>query len=76
LVEIGNGSDSDVNSDDATEYYQPISAIDDDGSSDGENANDFHQIPNGYTAHGGAENGISTLDLNDDGVKSSAFCRQ
>lgn len=66
MVENGNGSDSDVNSDDATEYYQPISAVDDDGSSDGENANDFHQIPNGYTAHGGAENGISMLDLNDD----------
>jgi len=71
LVENGNGSDSDVNSDDATEYYQPISAVDDDGSSDGEDANDFHQIPNGYTAHGGAVNGISMLDLNDEGVKSS-----
>ncbi|KAJ1384529.1 hypothetical protein SESBI_42475 [Sesbania bispinosa] len=62
IDENGNGSDSDANSDDAPEYYQPISAVDDDGISDGENGVEFRQLPNGY---GGAENGISSLNLND-----------
>ncbi|XP_061359938.1 uncharacterized protein LOC133303982 [Gastrolobium bilobum] len=67
IEENGNGSDSDANSDDAPEYYQPISAVDDDGNSDGEHGVEFHQLPNGYSSgHGVAENGISSLDLNDD----------
>ncbi|CAL5202601.1 unnamed protein product [Lathyrus oleraceus] len=63
IEENGHGSDSDANSEDGLEYYQPISAVDDDGSSDGEHG-EFQHLPNGYSVHGGAENGISTLDLN------------
>ncbi|CAJ2640401.1 hypothetical protein L195_g011650 [Trifolium pratense] len=65
IEENGHGSDSDANSDDASEYYQPISAVDEDGSSDGENGIEFQQLPNGYSVHGGAENGIAMLDLSD-----------
>lgn len=65
MVENGHGSDSDTNSEEALEYYQPISSVDDDGSSDGEHGVELQQLPNGYGLHGGAENGISTLDLND-----------
>lgn len=64
-----NGSDSDTNPDEAPEYYQPISAVgdDDDGdvNSDEEHSHHFHQLPNGYCSHQ-AENGMSSLDLNDD----------
>ncbi|XP_047177792.1 uncharacterized protein LOC124844825 [Vigna umbellata] len=69
IEENGNGSDSDVNSDDAPEYYQPISALDDDESSDG---GEFRQLPNGFFVHGVTENGISSLDLNDVVEKSSS----
>ncbi|KAE9598649.1 hypothetical protein Lal_00022531 [Lupinus albus] len=66
VQENGNGSDSDTNSDESQEYYQPISAVDDgDGNSDGEHGDEFNQLPNGYCVHDGAENGISYLDLND-----------
>ncbi|XP_004500317.1 uncharacterized protein [Cicer arietinum] len=65
IEENGQGSDSDTNSDDTPEYYQPISAVDDDGSSDGEHGMEFQQLPNGYRVHSGSENGISMLDLND-----------
>ncbi|KAL5077129.1 hypothetical protein RYX36_016113 [Vicia faba] len=60
IEENGHGSDSDANSEDALEYYQPISAVDDDG----EHGVEFQQLPNGYSVHR-AENGISMLDLND-----------
>ncbi|KAL2333025.1 hypothetical protein Fmac_014238 [Flemingia macrophylla] len=63
IEDNGNGSDSDANSDDAPEYYQPISAVDDDGSYDGEHGGEFRQLPNGFAVHGVAENGISSLDL-------------
>ncbi|TKY47206.1 hypothetical protein E2542_SST29263 [Spatholobus suberectus] len=72
IEENGNGSDSDANSDDAQEYYQPISAVEDGGSSDGEHRGDFRQLPNGFVVHGVAENGISSLDLNDGVEKSSS----
>ncbi|XP_020210981.1 uncharacterized protein LOC109795840 [Cajanus cajan] len=72
IEDNGNGSDSDANSDDAPEYYQPISAVDDDGSSDGEHGGEFGQLPNGFAVHGVAENGISSLDLSDGVEKSSS----
>lgn len=71
-IENGDGSDSDANSDDAPEYYQPISAADDDGNSDGEHGGEFRQLPNGFAVHSAAENGISSLDLNDVAEKSSS----
>ncbi|CAJ1960481.1 unnamed protein product [Sphenostylis stenocarpa] len=69
IEDNGNGSDSDANSDDATEYYQPISAVDDDESSNG---GEFRQLPNGFSVHSVTENGISSLDLNDVVDKSSS----
>ncbi|WJZ89160.1 hypothetical protein VitviT2T_008399 [Vitis vinifera] len=70
----GGGSDSDTNSEDSPEYYQPISAVDSDGEASDqvnsdedheEHASDFHRLPNGYCGHV-AENGVSSLNLNDD----------
>ncbi|KAL7081960.1 hypothetical protein ACP275_14G071100 [Erythranthe tilingii] len=56
-------SDSESNSDDSSEYYQPISTAD--GEDEEEtNASDqdpnlnFHRLPNGWV-----ENGLSSLDL-------------
>ncbi|OIV95070.1 hypothetical protein TanjilG_10890 [Lupinus angustifolius] len=55
----GNESDSDANSNESPEHYQPISAVEDNyDNSDGEHHVEFHQLPN-------AKNGISYLDLND-----------
>lgn len=71
-VENGNGSDSDPNSDDAPEYYQPISAVDDDGSSDDKHDGELRHVPNGFAVHVVAKNGISSLDLNDIAEKSSS----
>ncbi|KAK7305473.1 hypothetical protein VNO77_43379 [Canavalia gladiata] len=65
IEENGNGSDSDANSDDAPEYYEPISVANEDSSSDEEHGVEFRQLPNGYGVHGVAENGISSLDLNE-----------
>ncbi|CAL0334968.1 unnamed protein product [Lupinus luteus] len=65
VQENGNGSDSDTNSDESQEYYQPISAVDDgDGNSDGEDGVELNQLSNGYCVHDGVENGILHLDLN------------
>ncbi|RZB80757.1 hypothetical protein D0Y65_030463 [Glycine soja] len=72
IEENGNGSDSDSNSDYAPEYYQPISAVEDSGSSDDEQDGEFRHLPNGFAAHGVVENGISSLDLNDVTEKSSS----
>ncbi|KAK7301666.1 hypothetical protein RJT34_12537 [Clitoria ternatea] len=63
--ENGNGSDSDKNSDQAPEYYQPISAADYNGSSDGDHGDDFQQVANDYIMHGMTQNGISSMDLNE-----------
>ncbi|KAL7124719.1 hypothetical protein ABFS83_14G067600 [Erythranthe nasuta] len=59
-------SDSESNSDDSSEYYQPISTAD--GEDEEEtNASDqdpnlnFHRLPNGWV-----ENGLSSLDLTDE----------
>jgi len=71
-VENGNGRDSDANSDDAPEYYQPISAVDDDGSSDDEHGRELRHVPNGFAVHVVTKNGISSLDLNDIAEKSSS----
>ncbi|XP_027335219.1 bone sialoprotein 2 [Abrus precatorius] len=65
IEENGNGSDSDANSDGSPEYYEPISAVDDEGSSEGDDDVEFRQLPNGFGVHDVAENGISSLDLND-----------
>ncbi|XP_011003263.1 PREDICTED: uncharacterized protein LOC105110057 [Populus euphratica] len=71
-------SDTETNPDDTSEYYQPISAVDyDDSHSDQSNSDeeqhnnpqfsDFHQrhLDNGHCARQ-AEDGISTLNLNED----------
>ncbi|KAK4427453.1 hypothetical protein Salat_1514200 [Sesamum alatum] len=64
------GSDSDANSDDSPEYYQPISTVgsgDEDEDHDGDGVfpdqdpnRNFYHLPNGWV-----ENGISSLDLSD-----------
>ncbi|KAG6680961.1 hypothetical protein I3842_13G068900 [Carya illinoinensis] len=65
-----HGSDSDTNPDEAPEYYQPISAVDDDEvSSDEDHASGLHQhLTNGgyYTQSEEAGNGIASLEINDD----------
>ncbi|PON77999.1 hypothetical protein PanWU01x14_023530 [Parasponia andersonii] len=84
-----NVSDSDTNldEDDASEYYQPISAVDDDDHDDNDdNDEDRHGDQNGYGndvaglhshLHSNgyrvrqAENGVSSLGLNDDVERSS-----
>lgn len=71
-VENGNGSDSDANPDDAPEYYQLISVVDDDGSSDDEHGRELRHVPNGFAVHVVVKNGISSLDLNDIAEKSSS----
>ncbi|KAM4083531.1 hypothetical protein ACB094_08G064400 [Castanea mollissima] len=59
IQESGNGSDSDTNPDESPEYYQPISAVDDEESdqlsSDEDHASGFHRLPNG----------ISSLEITD-----------
>ncbi|KAK6271706.1 PREDICTED: uncharacterized protein LOC18591028 [Theobroma cacao] len=68
----GSGSDSDTNHDDAPEYYQPISAVDDDddedqdGFGDRVNSDEEHHsqnLSNGYVNR--VENGISSLHVGD-----------
>ncbi|OVA02799.1 hypothetical protein BVC80_9093g155 [Macleaya cordata] len=70
-------SDSEANSDDGPDYYQPISDVVDDEEADDEEADNsdhafdslasenpnFQSFSNG---HIGVQNGIYTLDLNDD----------
>ncbi|KAJ6345625.1 hypothetical protein OIU78_008311 [Salix suchowensis] len=71
-------SDTETNPDDTTEYYQPISAVDhDDSHSDQSNSDEehhnsphlsdyhHHHLDNGHCARQ-AEDGISTLTLNED----------
>ncbi|XP_047954773.1 uncharacterized protein LOC125200960 [Salvia hispanica] len=66
------GSDSDSNADDSSDYYQPISSVDngaedsDDTAGEGDLSDrdpnsTFHQLPNGWL-----ENGVSSLDISDD----------
>ena len=61
-----NESDSDMNPDETPEYYQPISAVEDEDSdqvsSDEDRASDFHRLPNG----------ISPLEINDDDVEEDS----
>ncbi|GAV58673.1 hypothetical protein CFOL_v3_02206 [Cephalotus follicularis] len=75
VQENASGSDSDTNPDDTSEYYQPISDTDyfDDQqvNSDEEHHSfqasdsEIHRLPNGYRTRE-AEDGIASLDLNDD----------
>ncbi|KAK6145234.1 hypothetical protein DH2020_022054 [Rehmannia glutinosa] len=78
------GSDSDTNSDDLQEYYQPISTVDNGGGEDEDEDEDeegdfsdqnpshnFHQLPNGW-----AENGVSSLDLSDDGEEEEELATE
>ncbi|KAF8402574.1 hypothetical protein HHK36_010660 [Tetracentron sinense] len=91
FLENAGGSDSDSNSDDSPDYYQPISAVEDENEdsdqglsieNDGDHVPDssdfnsfssenpnFHRFSNGFVH--GAENGISSLDLNDDDLENS-----
>ncbi|KAM7522027.1 hypothetical protein LguiA_011929 [Lonicera macranthoides] len=67
IQENAGGSDSDTNTEETPEYYQPISAggVDDEDLSDQDSDDDrdpnFHPLSNGYV-----ENGISALDLSDE----------
>lgn len=67
IEENGDGSDSDHNTDESPEYYQPISvgeyASDSDQSSDDTDSRFHHHLPNGYS--NGVVNGVSSLDLSD-----------
>ncbi|KAI5576772.1 hypothetical protein POPTR_009G077700v4 [Populus trichocarpa] len=78
LQDNNSESDTETNPDDTPEYYQPISAVDyDDSHSDQSNSDeehhnnphfsDYHQhhLDNGHCARQ-AEDGISTLNLNED----------
>ncbi|KAK6142046.1 hypothetical protein DH2020_013875 [Rehmannia glutinosa] len=67
------GSDSDTNSDELPEYYQPISTVDNGGGGDEDEdeegdfsdqnpSHNFHQLPNGWAENGG----VSSLDLSDE----------
>ncbi|KAL0533533.1 hypothetical protein IC582_027566 [Cucumis melo] len=67
--DIVDGSDSDTNSAEGSDYYEPISAIDGEESDIAESEDEtyssdthFHQLPNGC----GVENAVSSLTLNDD----------
>lgn len=64
------GSDSDSNSDDSPDYYQPISTVDGGGGEDEDEGGDFSdQDPNPNFHHlrnGWVENGVSSLDIRDD----------
>ena len=69
LADIADGSDSDTNSAEGSDYYEPISAIDGEESDIAESEDEtyssdphFHQLPNGC----GVENAVSSLTLNDD----------
>ncbi|KAL2470978.1 hypothetical protein Adt_39114 [Abeliophyllum distichum] len=74
-------SDSDTNSEEAFEYYQPISTVtgeDDDGALSDRNSDDdvvnnhysnFHPLPNGYASAHCVGNGFSSLDLSDEEEK-------
>ncbi|KAJ0083787.1 hypothetical protein Patl1_31004 [Pistacia atlantica] len=69
IHEIDDGSDSDTNTGDTPEYYQPISAVDDsDSDSDqvSSEASDgsIHSLPNGYYVNV-TENGVSRMDVNE-----------
>ncbi|KAK2642927.1 hypothetical protein Ddye_024690 [Dipteronia dyeriana] len=71
--EINGGSDSDTSLDDTPEYYQPISAVDqNDEDSDLDVANsdvgdsDGHNLPNGYHVVEEAEDRMSSMHINDD----------
>lgn len=46
IAENASGSDSDTNPDETPDYYQPISAVDEEDFS-GNNAHDFHGLSNG-----------------------------
>ncbi|CAK9174215.1 unnamed protein product [Ilex paraguariensis] len=82
IPENTGGSDSDTNSDDAPEYYQPISTgvHDDEEFSDQQSNSDqisvdnddlnVHHLPNGYASC--VENGMSSLDLSDDEEQGSS----
>ncbi|XP_022861923.1 uncharacterized protein LOC111382244 [Olea europaea var. sylvestris] len=71
-------SDSDTNSDEAFDYYQPISTVtagDDDGALSDQNSDDdevnnhysnFHPLSNGYASGHCMGNGFSSLDLSDE----------
>ncbi|KAI9195781.1 hypothetical protein LWI28_017961 [Acer negundo] len=71
--EINGGSDSDTSPEDSQEYYQPISAVDqNDEDSDPDAANsdagdsDGHNLPNGHHVVEEADDGMSSMHINDD----------
>ncbi|CAH9075307.1 unnamed protein product [Cuscuta epithymum] len=76
VPDISGGSDSDTNSDEASQYYQPIASdVSDDEESpdrspdlvneDGDQFfSDSNRLPNGYACF--VENGVSSLNLSDE----------
>ncbi|CAK7330417.1 unnamed protein product [Dovyalis caffra] len=86
LPENNNESDTETNPDDTPEYYQPILSVDfddhdeyyrsDQSNSDEEHHNNSHfsdspHLDNGHCTRE-AEDGISTLNLNDDAERKSS----
>lgn len=65
FTDNGSGSDSDTNTADSPEYYQPLSSAEEE-----EDEEEYHRdltvqsLPNGYINC--VENGVSALDLTDD----------
>lgn len=79
VADGANGSDSETNSDETPEHYQPISAVgyDDDEDSDRDSSDEdrHHGLTNGayYTrSEEAAENGIASLRVNDDVEEKSS----
>ncbi|XP_031271809.1 uncharacterized protein LOC116130212 [Pistacia vera] len=69
IHEIDDGSDSDTNTGDTPEYYQPISAVDDSDSDSDQVSSEasngsIHSLPNGYYVNV-TENGVSRMDVNE-----------
>lgn len=68
----GRGSDTDSDPDETPDYYQPISAIDEDGSGSDSDQIDYHRnsasglhhLPNGFLG----ENGVASLSINEAAV--------
>ncbi|XP_023520169.1 uncharacterized protein LOC111783470 [Cucurbita pepo subsp. pepo] len=68
--DIADGSDSDTNSAEGSDYYEPISVIDGEESDEAAGSDDetyssdthLHHLPNGFRV----ENAVSSLSLNDD----------
>ncbi|XP_021716267.1 uncharacterized protein LOC110684165 [Chenopodium quinoa] len=81
IADYAGDSDSDTNSDEIADYYQPISSIDgnEDGNLNNPNINGYHDpndavnqhssLSNGHDYSAAAENGVRALNLSEDEVE-------